>query len=59
MGNDLSKVVNIGKDTEKKLKQVGINTSDELRQVGSQQVFMRLRVLVYVYFMDWKVLWRI
>jgi len=41
--SDLSKRINIGKDTEKKLKRVGINSFKELKTVGSKEAFLRLR----------------
>ncbi len=36
---ELSSMKNIGKELERKLKIIGINTSEELRQVGSKEVF--------------------
>jgi DNA transformation protein len=45
MTSDLSKQINIGKDTEKKLQQVGINFFDELKSLGSEQTFIRLQTL--------------
>jgi len=36
---ELSSMKNIGKELERKLKIIGINTAEELRQVGSKEVF--------------------
>ncbi len=40
---ELSSMKNIGKELERKLKIIGINTSEELRQVGSKEVFLKLK----------------
>jgi DNA transformation protein len=45
MKTDLSKVINIGKDTEKKLKMVGIDSFEKLKSTGSEQAFLRLQTL--------------
>jgi DNA transformation protein len=45
MATDLSKLPNIGKDTETKLIQVGINSAAELHAAGTEQAFLRLQVL--------------
>jgi DNA transformation protein and related proteins len=45
MKTELSKVINIGKDAEKKLKLVGINSYEELKSVGSEQAFLRLQTI--------------
>jgi DNA transformation protein len=45
MTSDLSKQPNIGKDTESKLIQVGINSFAELKAVGTEQAFLRLQTL--------------
>ncbi|MFA5046634.1 MAG: TfoX/Sxy family protein [Paludibacter sp.] len=45
MTTDLSKQPNIGKDTETKLIQVGINSYAELKAVGTEQAFLRLQTL--------------
>jgi len=42
MTTDLSKQINIGKDTETKLIEVGINSFEELKSMGSKQAFIRL-----------------
>ena len=43
--NDLSKCINIGKDTEFKLKQVGIDSFEKLKSIGSENAFIRLQTL--------------
>jgi DNA transformation protein and related proteins len=45
MPKELIKQVNIGKDTEAKLKQVGIHSVEDLISVGSRQAFLRLQTL--------------
>ena len=45
MVSDLSRQPNIGKGTETKLLQVGINSVAELRAVGTEQAFLRLQTL--------------
>lgn len=45
MTSDLSKQPNIGKDTEAKLIQVGINSFAELKAIGTEQAFLRLRAI--------------
>jgi DNA transformation protein and related proteins len=45
MAQELSKLVNIGKDTEARLKQVDIHSFEELVSVGSRQAFLRLQTL--------------
>jgi DNA transformation protein len=45
MSTDLSKLPNIGKDTEAKLIQVGINSAEELLVTGTEQAFLRLQTL--------------
>ena len=45
MASNLSKVINIGKDTESKLIQVGIDTYAKLISVGAEQAFIRLQTL--------------
>jgi DNA transformation protein and related proteins len=42
---DLSKIINIGKDTEKKLHQAGINSLEQMADLGSEQVFIRLQTI--------------
>jgi DNA transformation protein and related proteins len=45
MKSDLSKHTNIGKDTETKLIQVGINSFEKLKSIGSEQAFIRLQTI--------------
>lgn len=45
MANKLSEHVNIGKDTETKLMQVGIESFEQLVYLGSEQAFIRLKTL--------------
>ncbi len=42
--SDLLEQPNIGKDCTKKLQQVGINTFEELKAVGSEQAFYVLKL---------------
>ena len=41
---ELSSMLNIGKEIEKKLKSVGINSAEELTRIGSQEAFLRLKM---------------
>ena len=43
--DDLSGCVNIGKDTEKKLKKAGIDSVSKLKAVGTEQAFIRLQAM--------------
>jgi DNA transformation protein len=45
MKSDLSKHINIGKDTEEKLIQVGIDSFEELKSAGTEQAFIRLQTI--------------
>jgi DNA transformation protein len=45
MTTDLANIINIGKDTEAKLKQVGIDSFEKLKLVGSEGAFIRLQTL--------------
>jgi len=45
MKSDLSKHTNIGKDTEAKLIQVGIDSFEKLKSVGTEQAFIRLQTI--------------
>lgn len=45
MASDLSDQINIGKDTEKKLIQVGINSFENLVSIGAEDAFLRVRVI--------------
>lgn len=40
---ELSKVPNIGSVTEAQLREVGINTPEELRQVGARQAWLKIQ----------------
>lgn len=39
----LTGCINIGKDTESKLNQVGIDSFEKLKELGSEQAFLRLQ----------------
>ena len=41
--SELSKLPNIGKELEKQLNEVGINTYDELIDLGSQEVWLKIK----------------
>lgn len=41
--SDLTSMMNIGKEMAKKLKAVGINTSEQLIELGSEMAFMKLK----------------
>lgn len=43
--DDLSGCVNIGKDTEAKLKKAGIDSVSKLKAVGTEQAFLRLQAM--------------
>jgi DNA transformation protein len=45
MITDLMQQPNIGKDTATKLIQVGITSSAELKEAGTEQAFLRLQTL--------------
>ena len=45
MVTDLSKLPNIGKDTETKLMMVGITSYAELRALGTEQAFLKLQAI--------------
>jgi DNA transformation protein and related proteins len=45
MKSDLINQINIGKDTETKLIQVGIDSFEKLKAIGSEQAFLRLQTL--------------
>jgi len=45
MKSDLRSHINIGKDTESKLIQVGIDSFAKLESIGSEQAFIRLQTL--------------
>lgn len=41
---ELTSLKNIGKEIERKLKTVGINSAEELKQIGSKDAFFRLKM---------------
>jgi len=43
--SELTDMQNIGKELEKQLKQVGVETCEELIQLGSKEVFYRIRLI--------------
>jgi DNA transformation protein and related proteins len=45
MKSDLRSHINIGKDTETKLIQVGIDSFEKLKSIGSEQAFIRLQTI--------------
>ena len=40
---ELTSMLNIGKEIEKKLKSIGICSAEELKQIGSKEAFFRLK----------------
>ena len=42
--SELSSMINIGKEMEKKLKSIGIGSAEELEQTGSKEAFFRLKM---------------
>ena len=44
MMSDLTSLKNIGKEMERKLKSIGINSPDELKKIGSKDAFFRLKL---------------
>jgi DNA transformation protein len=45
MKKDLSGIINIGKDTQAKLKQVDIDSYEKLKEIGSEGAFLRLQTI--------------
>lgn len=45
MKSDLSNRINLGKDTENKLIQVGIDSFEKLASIGSEQAFISLQTV--------------
>ncbi len=41
---ELTSMMNIGKEMERKLKSVGINTAEELTEAGEEEAFLRLKL---------------
>lgn len=60
--SELTSMRNIGKEIEKKLKSVGINTAEELKKLGSKDAFFRLKsyypnvCLVHLYTLEGAIL---
>lgn len=42
--SELSSMMNIGTEMEKKLKSIGINSAEELIKAGSKEAFFRLKL---------------
>ena len=42
---ELTSLMNIGKEMDKKLKSVGITTAEELKAIGSKEAFVKLKLL--------------
>lgn len=40
---ELSKLPNIGKDTERQLNEVGITSSEELKELGAEKVWLKIQ----------------
>lgn len=55
---ELSSLKNIGKEMERKLKTVGINSAEELKEIGSKDIWFRLKLkypeicLVHLYTLE-------
>jgi DNA transformation protein and related proteins len=45
MKTELSKCINIGKDTETKLKLVGIESYEDLKEIGTEKAFLRVQAI--------------
>jgi len=45
MKTELSKCINIGKDTEAKLKEVGIDSYEDLKEIGTEKAFIRVQAI--------------
>jgi DNA transformation protein len=43
--DDLTTLPNLGKEVSRRLREVGINSADELKKVGSEQAYLRLRAI--------------
>ncbi len=42
--SELTSMVNIGKEMERKLKSVGINTAEELVEAGGEEAYLRVKL---------------
>ncbi|GHT67073.1 competence protein TfoX [Spirochaetia bacterium] len=40
---ELSKLINIGKELEKQLNEIGVKTFDELKKIGSKTAWLKIR----------------
>ena len=55
---ELSSLKNIGKEIERKLKTIGINSAEELKKIGSKDTWFRLKLkypeicLVHLYTLE-------
>ncbi len=55
---ELTSMRNIGKELERKLKIIGINSAEDLKKVGSKEVFLQLKTrfpevcLVHLYTLE-------
>ena len=55
---ELSSLKNIGKEIERKLKTIGINSAEELKEIGSKDTWFRLKLkypeicLVHLYTLE-------
>ena len=56
--SELTSMINIGKEMERKLKTVGIDSSEKLIEVGSKEAFLKLKAefpqvcLVHLYTLE-------
>ncbi|MCX4254428.1 MAG: TfoX/Sxy family protein [Bacilli bacterium] len=55
---ELTSMRNIGKELERKLKKIGINSAEDLKKMGSKEVFFKLKMrfpevcLVHLYTLE-------
>lgn len=42
---ELSKLLNIGKKVEEQLNQVGIETAEQLKRIGSKQAWLKIKAM--------------
>jgi DNA transformation protein len=45
MKNELTNIINIGKDTRKKLEQTGIDSFAKFKETGSEDAFIRVQTI--------------
>lgn len=43
--SELSKLINIGKQVEQQLLQVGIDTPEKLKEIGSKQAWLKIKAI--------------